>query len=61
MMDGRLVFVRVTRGMMEASATYNPCVPITAAFGSVTAMGSSAAPIRQVQDGCQALRTAEHT
>jgi hypothetical protein len=61
MIDGKLVFVRVTRGMIDASATYSPCVPITAAPGSVTAIGSSTAPMRQVHDGCQALRTAEQT
>ena len=39
--------------MIEASQTRNPPMPQTRPSGSVTAPGSSSAPMRLVQDGCQ--------
>jgi len=51
MITGRLVFARVTHGMMEASATRRPSTPMTRHRSSATPIGSRAPPIRHVPDG----------
>jgi len=49
MMVGALVFDDTRRGMIEASTTRNPAIPLSRSRGSTTAAAS--APIRQVPAG----------
>src|SRR5580658_7809287 len=51
--DGKLVFAQGTRGKIDASTTRSDCTPRTRPSGSVTAIGSPSAPIRQEQEQCQ--------
>src|SRR6185312_4977695 len=49
---GKLVLAQGTIGKIEASTTRRPCTPLTRPCVSVTAIGSSARPMRQVQEAC---------
>ena len=43
------------RGIIDASATHNPCIPLTLQYWSTTDVGSESGPILQVPDtvpGC---------
>ena len=42
-----------TIGKIEASTTRRPCTPLTRPWVSTTDIGSSARPMRQVQEACQ--------
>ena len=50
---GTLVFAHGTTGNSDASTTRNPGTPRTSPVGSVTAIGSSACPMRAEHDACQ--------
>src|SRR5579872_1626619 len=58
---GKFVLAHGTTGKIEASVTRNPVTPRTRPTLSVTAIGSSAAPMRQEQEAChtptEAFRT----
>ena len=58
---GKLVLAQGTSGKIEASTTRRPLTPRTRPSGSVTAIGSPSAPMRQLQEACHtpmvALRT----
>ena len=51
MIDGALVLPVVTVGITEASMTRSPWRPTTRHSASTTAMGSPAAPMRQLPTG----------
>src|SRR3984957_13269392 len=51
-MVGKLVFAHGTTGNIEASTTRSPCTPRTLPAWSVTAIGSSSAPMRQEHEQC---------
>src|SRR5690606_5477924 len=61
MIVGRFVLAQGMDGMTDASQTRSPPTPWTRPDGSVTAIGSSEAPIRQVPLGCQTPATAPST
>src|ERR1700730_11710818 len=42
------------RGITDASATHNPCTPLTLQYWSTTAIGSVSGPILQVPETCLA-------
>src|SRR5277367_393675 len=48
----RWVFARGITGMMDASTTERPSIPMNRHRGSTTADGSSGAPIRHVPEAC---------
>ena len=50
---GKFVLAQGTTGNTEASTTRRPCTPLTRPWVSTTAIGSSARPMRQVQEACQ--------
>jgi hypothetical protein len=53
MIVGMFVLPFGQKGMIEASPTRTPLTPLNRPSESVTAMGSLARPIRQVEVGCQ--------